>query len=231
MEIDRDALRARLSAVAEVDLLRPEELASVLAMFEPSFPYADALARAESLHLHVRVDDVAAIRASLDRLGTPENEKEGYVKLRSPDGVHVIVSSIDVAEDDRVASLARRARPHLDHVGLDVRDDSAPSRAIFDEVPERARAGSWRHAHQGGGGEAVFCCHTSVAEKHWVYPPSCANVRTIVETAFGPLRIGDGMGCDLRPLDPALAAEHAAAAACCGPVEVSKPISLGRKHA
>ncbi len=231
MEIDRPTLRARLEAAAELRLLQPRELESVLAMFDTDFPFAAALARAESVHLHVRVDDLAPIRAALERLGTPENEKDGYLKLRSPDGVHVIVSSIDVAEDDRVAAIPRRPRAHLDHVGIDMREDSADARGTFDAIPERARAGSWRTAHQGGEGQAVFCCHTSVAEKHWVYPPSCAKVQTIVEVAFGPLRIGDGMGCDLRPLDPQLAAEHGAAAVCCAPTSEAHPVSLGRKRA
>ena len=231
MEIDRTSLRARLDAAEAQGLLTPRERELVLAMFETDFPYAEALARAESVHLHVRVDDVASIRAALAPLGSPENEKDGYLKLRSPDGVHLIVSSIDVAEDDRVPALARRARPHLDHVGIDMRDDSAPARAVFDAVPARARSESWRHAHQGGGGHAVSCCHTSVAEKHWVYPPARAKAQTIVEIALGPLQIGDGMGSDLRPLDPDLAAQHGVAPACCAPAETARPISLGRKRA
>lgn len=229
MDLDPVGLRARLDHVRDLGLLRPEECEAVLAMLEPIFPFAEALSLAESVHLHVRVDDLAAIRDTLSGLGSAENEKDGYLKLRSPDGIHVIVSSIDVAEDDRVPTLARRPRPHLDHVGIDVRDDSAPSRACFDAIPERARASSWRHAHQGSAGEAVFCCHTSVEQKHWAYPPSCAKVQAIVEIALGPLRIGDGMGCDLRPLDPKLAAEHGAAAACCAPASEPRPVSLGRK--
>lgn len=230
MGIDRPGLRARLQHARDLGVLSHEECEAVLAMLEPTFPFAEALSLAESVHLHVRVDDLAAIRDTLSGLGSAENEKTGYVKLRSPDAVHLIISSIDVAEDDRVPALARRPRPHLDHVGIDVRDDSPPSRACFDAIPERARASSWRHAHQGGAGEAVFCCHTSVAEKHWAYPPSCAKVQTIVEIAFGPLRIGDGMGCDLRPLDPKLAAEHGAAT-CCAPASEPRPVSLGRKPA
>jgi hypothetical protein len=227
MQLTTDLLRARLDAIAAVGLLSSRERDDVLALLAPTFPAADALARAESIHLHVRVDDLASIRASLGALGTAETEKDGYLKLRSDDGVHLVVSSIEIADDDRVASLPRRARPHLDHIGVDLRDDSAPSRAIFDALAPRARTASWRTVHQGGA-LAVACCHASVAEKHWLYPPLDGPTRTPLEIAFGPLRRGEGAGADLRPVDPELAEQHAVTVACCAPSQ-SRPVTLGRK--
>ncbi len=231
MQIDRPALETRLARYASLGLLAPREIADVLRALASDFAFADAVARAESIHLHVRVDDVGPSHEALCALGgVPENARAGYVKYRSHDGVHLILSSIDVAEDDRVPALAGRARPHLDHVGVDVREDSPASRALFDALPARAAESSWRYAHQGGAGAPVACCHTSVAEKHWFFPPSDARIAIPIEIAYGPLLVSDGQGCDLRPLDPTAAAIHAAPSACCDP---AKPTlrSLGKKPA
>jgi hypothetical protein len=68
---------------------------------------------------------------------------------------------------------------------------------------------------QGGNGKAVYCCHTEVSGKHWVYPRNGGGSRPI-EVASGPLKIhGAKVGCDLRPIDP----DHPYAgkvSACCG---------------
>jgi len=34
-----------------------------------------------------------------------------------------------------------------------------------------ARRAGWPVKSQGGAGRPVFCCHSTVAEKLWVYPP------------------------------------------------------------
>jgi hypothetical protein len=202
MQLTTDLLQRRLDEIAASGLLTREEMRDVLALLAPTFPAAAALARAESVHLHVRVDDVEAVRASLAVLGAAENEKPGYVKLRAAGGVHLIVSSIEVAEEDRVATLPRRARPHLDHVGVDLRDASPPSREAFDAIATRAEHAKWRAVHQGGAGASVACCHASVSEKRWLFPPTDSGLRTPIEVAFGPLERGEGAGTDLRPIDP-----------------------------
>ena len=228
MQLTTDVLQKRLDEIAASGLLTREEMRDVLALLAPTFPAAAALTCAESVHLHVRVDDVAAVRASLAALGEAENEKPGYVKLRAEGGVHLIVSSIEVAEEDRVATLPRRARPHLDHVGVDLRDASPPSREAFDAIATRAEHASWRAVHQGGAGASVACCHASVSEKRWLFPPTDSGLRTPIEVAFGPLERGEGAGTDLRPLDPKLAEEHIGVAACCAPPRAV--VSLGRKR-
>ena len=119
MHLDRPTLDQRLAGLASLGLLTEREASDVRMTLAPEFAFRAAMTHAESVHLHIRVDDVERTRAALARLvGTPENEKSGYVKYRSPDGLHVIVWSIDVAEDDRISSLRRRARPHLDHLGM-----------------------------------------------------------------------------------------------------------------
>src|SRR5262249_50988436 len=71
--------------------------------------------------------------------------------------------------------------------------------------PDRAGEVGWRHVPQGGEGQPVYCCHTEVSGKHWVYPVAGEAGQTRpIEFAFGALEIHDSkMGCDLRPIDPA----------------------------
>ena len=118
-------------------------------------------------------------------------------------------------------------RPFLDHAGVDLRRESPEVRAAFDKVPEQARGGGWRHVPQGGEAGGVFCCHTEVRGKHWVYPAADAKFLRPIEFAYGALLIhGKSMGCDLRPIDPAhrFAAQVKAMAPCCGVTAV--PVTL-----
>lgn len=99
--------------------------------------------------------DARPVRHPLRRMGqalggwgTVENERDGYVKVTCAGGVHVIASSIDVAEEDRVEPRAHR--PHLDHVGT----ISPTTRALLDDAPARGRALGWRHVAQGRTGSA-----------------------------------------------------------------------------
>ena len=82
--------------------------------------------------------------------------------------------------------------------------------AAFEDVPALARRAGWFHKSQGGLGRAVHCCHSQVAQKHWVYPGFEAWRWSLpVEFADGALvTSGEATGCDLRPIDP----KHPAAA-------------------
>jgi alkylhydroperoxidase/carboxymuconolactone decarboxylase family protein len=204
-----------LGKFRELGIVSPKEIEEVLAIFDPSFPWADSLARADSVHVHVRVDDVSRLPHDRIRaLGTsPENQKDGYVKYPFAGGINVIISSIDIAEDDWLQGPGR-PRPCLDHVGIDLRDESAATRALFDRTPALAKQHGWRHKPQGGDGKPVYCCHVEVGAKHWVYPPAGALHAPSIEFAFGALKINaSSMGCDLRPIDPA---HPDAARAVCG---------------
>ena len=46
-------------------------------------------------------------------------------------------------DDLRETCATRRARPFLDHIGIDLRDASASSRQLFDDVPAIACARAW----------------------------------------------------------------------------------------
>jgi hypothetical protein len=176
---------------------------------------AECVERAETIHLHVKVADTGRLaRAGFEAGGGAlDYAREGFVKYRLPGGINAIFSHIPVSADDlRESAAGRPARAFLDHIGIDLREVDAQSRAAFDALPRIASLRGWAHVAQGAAGRAVRCCHVEVAEKHWMYP-SGDGARPI-EIAFGPLRRSEGAsGCDLRPADPRLAV--GAPARCC----------------
>ncbi|HEY4243276.1 MAG TPA: arsenosugar biosynthesis-associated peroxidase-like protein [Kofleriaceae bacterium] len=213
MKLDPHACKQVLGKFLDLGVIQAAEIDEVMALFSPSFPWAASMGAADSVHVHLRVDDVA--RLPHDRIvamGThAENAKDGYIKYPFAGGINVILSSIDVAEDDWIPGPGR-ARPYLDHIGVDLRDESPATKAIFDETPVIAKQAGWRTKPQGGNGTPVYCCHVEVGAKHWVYAPTPGAA--CIELAFGALIInGDSMGCDLRPIDPA---HPKAAQAVCG---------------
>jgi len=158
------------------------------------------------------VDDVRQAPSELVAAATRENEKDGYVKYAFPDGVNLILSSIDISQDDllEAKSGSRRPRPFLDHLGIDLRREETEVREIFDAIPYLARKQGWAHKAQGGNGQAVFCCHVQVDAKHWVFPRQSRSVP--LEFAYGELIVNETTsGCDLRPANPLTYPDAAAA--------------------
>lgn len=221
VQLDPGAFAERLAFFRNLGLLTEPETDEVMALFDSGFPFADALAAAESVHCHIKVDDVDRLpHAKIIASGThPESETPGFVKYPFAGGINVIFSSIPISEDDMLTDVPPAPPAVLDHKGIDLRHDSAAVRAIFDSVPVVASERGWRHKGQGGGGTPVYCCHTEVEEKHWIYPDlDGAGQRRPIEFAFGELVIHDTkVGCDLRPIDPAhpRAAEASAALSAC----------------
>lgn len=217
MEIRRDKVAHVLDFLRDLKLVSATEISSVMWLFERTCPFREQLSSSDSIHIHVKVDDTANLPHAAIRNagGRPESEQTGYAKYAFPAGINAIFSSIPVAEDDRLAGLPVPAKPFLDHAGLDMRKETSTVRRQFDSIPEIARSAGWRHVPQGGTGRAVYCCHTQVNEKHWVYPPANAATFTRpLEFAFGPLVVhASSMGCDLRPIDPAHL--RASEAGCC----------------
>jgi alkylhydroperoxidase/carboxymuconolactone decarboxylase family protein len=194
-----------LRTVQDLCLVSAAEVDQIRSIFDDRFAFANALREADTIHIHVRVDDVAALLHERIRAagGTVDHQRDGYIKYAFAGGTNLIFSSIPVAQDDLLPG-APAPRPFLDHVGIDLRRETASVRNLFDQAPERARALGWRHVAQGDERQPVYCCHTSVASKHWVYPPAGDALARPLELAFGALTIHAGkMGCDLRPLDPA----------------------------
>lgn len=204
--LEASSVREVLAAFVALGLLSPAELTETLALFNADFPFFAAFRLADSLHLHVKVDDADALpRALIEALGTKaENAQPGYVKFPFAAGVNLIFSSIDVAEEDLVPDDVPPPKPFLDHLGIDLRKETGLVRAAFDDVPATARRAGWAHVPQGGISRPVYCCHSQVAGKHWVYPVGEDHRFTRpVELAYGPLVIsGELSGCDLRPIDP-----------------------------
>jgi hypothetical protein len=201
---ESDAL-GTLSLLSTLRLVNACERAFVhSALSEPLL--GTCLERAETIHLHVKVDDTA--RLAHDVLVGAGAELDhalaGFVKYRLPGGINAIFSHIPVAAEDlRESSGLRRARPFIDHLGIDVRVEDDVSRAAFDALPREARRLGWECVRQGGAGSPVRCCHVEVAEKHWLFPT--AAIARPIEVAFGPLRRSSGVpGCDLRPAHPAM---------------------------
>ena len=209
-----------LSALAELagaGVIAPPERSQVEWALTGALPFAEVRESAATMHLHVKVADVDAVDQSpLSRrsLAGPENPEPGYVKYSFPGGLNLILSSIPISQDDLVEGAVTLPLPHLDHIGFDLRDETRATRGVYDGVVSAACAAGWRRVSQG---PPVYCCHTEVAEKHWVYPPAeLAEWARPIEIAFGELKIHEAkMGCDLRPMDPA----HPLAASpqpCCG---------------
>jgi hypothetical protein len=214
--VNRQATAATLDRVQSLGLINQRELATALGIFEPCFAFTDALAAADSIHIHIKVADVATAPDEALRAGggVIENGKEGYVKYAFPGGVNVILSSINVSEDDLVETpCAMRPRPFVDHIGIDLRRETVDVENRFENVPQRAAGLGWSHVPQGAPGRPVFCCHVEVGRKHWVYPPGSANAPGIpLEFAFGALKINPvASGCDLRPAPPGTVASGAQA--------------------
>jgi diadenosine tetraphosphatase ApaH/serine/threonine PP2A family protein phosphatase len=199
------AWQQTLKQFRDLGLVSEEEAQETLSLLDPGFPFFAAMRMADTVHLHVKVNEVDDLPFStiLDLGSEIENERPGYVKFRFPGGLNLICSSIPIAEEDQLPD-ARPPKPFVDHFGIDLRREMGIVRALFEDTPTVARRAGWPCKSQGGLGRAVFCCHSSVAEKYWVYPPPEGSRWTRpLEFAYGPLAISLEMnGCDLRPIDP-----------------------------
>jgi hypothetical protein len=203
-----------LLAARELRLLDEAEVRHVMVAFEPSFPFFPSVRLADSM----KVDAVTELphEELLRSGGTVENEKDGYIKYAFASGMNLIFSSIPVSQDDLQEKPAgRRPRPFLDHYGIDVRKETAEAIAAFDAIPAKAAELGFAHVAQGGAGKRVFCCHTSVGAKHWVFAKGDERGQLpSIEIAYGALTVQPGKsGCDLRPSDPSRGTRPAA---CCG---------------
>lgn len=206
--IDHDASRKLLDEVQALGLLTAAEVAEVNNTLLSCHPFADGVKFADTLHVNIKVDDIDCIpRDFLEaRAARPENAKDGYIKYAFPGGLNVILSSINISQDDLAEARqgAKKPRPYLDHLGIDLRQEVAAVRNLFDAIPYLATRQGWAYASQGAPGKPVFCCHVQVNAKHWVYPRNSKTGLSIpLEFAYGPLVVNEhSSGCDLRPADP-----------------------------
>jgi hypothetical protein len=158
---------------------------------------------AESIHVHVNAETVSGFpdeQALLDACresGGDDRER----KFCFSSGLNVVLAIEPTAEDEFIPGAVSQAKPYVDHLGVDLRDESSDTKAIFHAIPSTAAEAGWRHVHQAG---PVHCCHVEMGPKHWVYPPEgVAGTRRPIEFAFGQLKMSDSyLGCDYRPIDP-----------------------------
>jgi len=215
MTLHAGQVRKTLELAQELRLLAQGETDHVLGAFAPDSPFAAALGHADTMHVHVKVDAVHPLPHAQLRAGggSVENEKDGYIKYAFASGMNLIFSSIAVSQDDlREPPDTRRPRPFLDHYGIDLRRETDEVRAVFDAAPARAATRGFAHVAQGTADKRVFCCHTSVERKHWLF----VRGRPSVEIAYGALTVQGGKsGCDLRPSDPRTTLISGASSACC----------------
>lgn len=221
--IDKIAVAKMLEDAGSIGLLSKCEISEVNLAMMSCHRFADAVSLADSLHVNIKVDDVSCLPIEFvqERGGVTENAKDGYVKYAFPGGVNVILSAINISQDDLIEAKlgTKKPRPYLDHLGIDLREESTPVRNLFDAIPYLATKAGWAYLSQGGNGKAVFCCHVSVSAKHWVYPRNTQSGLSIpLEFAYGPLAVSETLsGCDLRPANPqTVPAELAAASHCSG---------------
>lgn len=207
-----------LGTLRRCGLLTDNETRGVEWLLAESSPFAAAIDAAETLHLHVKVTDtdtdMLPVGAFLDAGARLDHRRPGYVKFCFPDGLNAIFSHIRIAQEEAAQDDgSARPRPYLDHVGVDLRDASDAVREVFDAVVGIGQGFGWGHAAQGGD-RPVFCCHVSVARKHWLYPTAGALSGVPIEFAWGPLTVhADAAGCDLRPAPPGIAC--IAGSGCC----------------
>jgi diadenosine tetraphosphatase ApaH/serine/threonine PP2A family protein phosphatase len=203
--LDPDHWRRTLDSFRQLGLVSSEEASEAMSLLDPGFPFFAAVRVADSVHVHVKVDEVDDLpHGRIVALGTSaENARPGYVKYPFPGGINLIFSSIPVAEEDQLGPPAK-SKPFVDHYGIDLRRETGLVRALFEDSVGIARRAGWPGKAQGGAGRLVYCCHSTVAEKFWVYPPPDGSRWTRpLEFAYGPLQISQEMnGCDLRPVDP-----------------------------
>nr|WP_020468871.1 arsenosugar biosynthesis-associated peroxidase-like protein [Zavarzinella formosa] len=218
---------ASLKALQECGLLNGHEIEVVNRLGKPDSPVDQAITLAETVHLHIKVDDThqLPINEFFKAGASLDHQKDGFVKYRFPGAVNAIFSHIKVSQDELIETPEnRRPRPFLDHIGVDMRDETAAVRQTFDSLPGVAATHNWAHASQGGAGRPVYCCHVEVAEKHWLYPPDQGEHKGIpLEFAYGPLKVNPGkVGCDLRPANPDKI--DPASISCCGTAPASSSV-------
>lgn len=219
---------ASLKALQECGLLNSHEIEVVNRLGKPDNPLDRAVALAETVHLHIKVDDTHKLPINLffEAGARLDHQKDGFVKYRFPGAINAIFSHIKVSQDELIETPKnRRPRPFLDHIGVDLRDETAAVRQTFDALPAVAVTLNWAHASQGGVDRPVYCCHVEVAEKHWLYPPDEGERTGIpLEFAYGPLKVNpDKMGCDLRPANPEKI--DPASISCCGTGAASESVA------
>jgi hypothetical protein len=214
MHLSLDKVNDLTSYFDRLGILPPDAKMHLLELMSDDFVFKDQLAVAESIHLHIKVPDADQLpHENIMRKGAnPQNAKEGYIKYAFPGGYNFIFSSIPVSQEEKLG-IGTHHFPHLDHIGIDIRDEREEIYSFFQKIPCLAASREWPLRKQGGDGKKVSCCHVEVNEKYWVYPTESVYL----EFSFGRLLVNENsFGCDLRPADPSLKIAEDYSNTCCG---------------
>ena len=71
MKLDQQRFKQVLGAFLEMGVIAKPEIDRVMEIFAPTFPWAASLAVADSVHVHVRVDDVTRLRTIASSRSAP----------------------------------------------------------------------------------------------------------------------------------------------------------------
>ncbi len=200
MKINIDLLQRYIVFFQQEQLLNACDADYLNGVFDNSFHFNDYLSLADTIHVHIKVADTAALPevTILHQGAIIENQRQGYVKYAFSGGINFIFSSIAVSEEE-LAGAQSKAYPFIDHIGIDIRGEEDKVYAMFSALPCRAKELAWPYAQQGGNDKRVYCCHVQVKEKYWIYPPS----KPAWEFAYGQLVVDENsFGCDVRPASP-----------------------------
>jgi hypothetical protein len=225
MSFQTATIEKDLRLFTERGLLAEAEAAQVVELVDAAFAFTEAMGKADSIHVHVNAEKVVGLPGE-DVLTAACREATGDDRERKfsfDSGLNVIFALDPTAQDEFIDGAVTKPKPYVDHLGIDLRDESEDTKRVFEAIPKTALGAGWRHVAQEG---PVRCCHTEMGPKHWVYPPEGpSGDRRPIEFAWGELKIRDTyQGCDYRPIDPAhpLAAQATVTGSCetgaCEPV-------------
>lgn len=221
MQISDQTFSTLISMLSGYHLLKDKETNHAAALSKDDFPFAQQMAVADSIHLHIHVANVNALphKDFLARNAIVANKADGYIKYSFEGGINFIFSHIPVAQKENTNHPQDEA--YLDHIGIDIRSDDKPAYVIFQQIPFISSQHDYLFTRQGNGKEVVKCCHMQVKEKYWVYPDEKINY----EFSFGPLVVHErGFGIDLRPANPFIEAAAQESSSCCGSSQTKQRI-------
>src|SRR5262249_42151196 len=143
--------KTSVRTLAECGLLHEREIDAVNRLGAAGSPFLKAVELAETVHLHIKVDDTHQLPLNrfFDAGGRLDHQKDGFVKWLFPGGINAIFSHIKVSQDELLETPAtRRQRPFLDHIGIDMREETDVVRRTFDGLPRTADSLHWTLASQ-----------------------------------------------------------------------------------
>src|SRR5437773_596059 len=144
------AIQHDLNLFTERGLLSDHEAAQALSIASGSIPFARALNNAESIHVHINADAVTDLPGEAELLQAcgeaAGDERERKFCFQS--GLNVVLAIDPTAQDEFIVGAVTQSKPYVDHLGVDLREESNDTRAIFDAIPSMAAEAGWRHIYQ-----------------------------------------------------------------------------------